>query len=229
MDDTNNFPDERKVRRRLWRAEAVYVSGLAIFAILAVFAHFYAYFGWDLQVAHAIQSVHGLDGFMSFVSFFGNGIVPFALTAITILILLWFKLKPEAYGLLFSAAGGETLNRLLKLIIGRPRPASDLVTIMHAERSQSFPSGHVTFYVLYFGFLLFLAYAYLPRGSVARRAAITLCALPILLIGFSRVYLGVHWPSDTIGAYLFAGLWLAISVHFYRKLKLSKEERLSSM
>jgi membrane-associated phospholipid phosphatase len=229
MDDTNNFPDQRKVRRRLWRAEAVYVSGLAIFAILAVCAHIYAYFGWDLRVAHAIQSVHGLYGFMSFVSFFGNEVVPFALTAITILILWWFKLKPEAYGLLLSTAGGETLNRLLKLIIGRPRPAADLVTIMQVEPSQSFPSGHVTFYVLYFGFLLFLAYAHLPRGSLARRAAITLCALPILLIGFSRVYLGAHWPSDTIGAYLFAGIWLAVSVHFYRRFKVSKEERLSSV
>jgi undecaprenyl-diphosphatase len=122
---------------------------------------------------------------------------------------------------LLSVAGGEAVNRIIKLIIGRPRPTANLVEIMQVERSQSFPSGHVTFYLCYFGFLFFLAFAHLPRGSFARRAALTLCALPVLLIGFSRVYLGAHWPSDVLGAYLFGGLWLGLSLHIYRKWKIT--------
>jgi membrane-associated phospholipid phosphatase len=108
------------------------------------------------------------------------------------------------------------LNRLTKLIVARPRPTAGLVHILQHEKTESFPSGHVTFFVCYFGFLFFIAYARLPRGSFARRAALIICSLPILLIGLSRIYLGAHWPSDTLGAYLFAGLWLGVAIHFYR-------------
>jgi undecaprenyl-diphosphatase len=210
----------RQNRMRPTRAEAVYSIAVVAFSVLAILAHLYAYFGWDLLATHELQSVHSIHGFMYAVSVFGNGWIPWVISAVTITLLLVFKFRFEAWGLLLSVAGGEALNRLIKLIIGRPRPAANLVEIMQVERTQSFPSGHVTFYVCYFGFLFFLAYTHLPRGSFARRAALTICALPILLIGFSRVYLGVHWPSDVLGAYLFGGLWLGFSLHVYRKWKM---------
>ena len=107
----------------------------------------------------------------------------------------------------------------MKAVIARPRPAADLVGFAYEGRGLSFPSGHVTFYVCYFGFLFFVAYAILPRGSALRRAALVLTALPVLVVGFSRVYLRAHWPSDTLGAYLVAGLWLAFSLEAYRRWK----------
>jgi membrane-associated phospholipid phosphatase len=210
----------RRVRIRLARAEAIYWIALIAFTVLAILAHIYSYFGWDFWATHELQSVHSIHGFMRAVSVFGNGWIPWAISTITITLLLVFKFRVEAWGLLLSVAGGEALNRFIKLIIGRPRPAANLVEIMQVERTQSFPSGHVTFYACYFGFLFFLAYTHLPRGSFARRAALTICALPILLIGFSRVYLGAHWPSDVLGAYLFGGLWLGFSLHVYRKWKM---------
>lgn len=211
----------RRAARRLRRAEVAYGAGLVLFAVLALFAHVYSYFGWDLTMAHAVQSIRlpGLLRFMLAVSVFGNGWTPYWLTAATMLLFLLFRRYSEAAGLIFSAGGSGLLNTLLKILIARPRPSADLVEILAERARASFPSGHVMFYVTYFGFLCFVAYALLRRGTMARRAALTLAALPIVLVGFSRVYLGAHWPSDTLGAYLVGGLWLGLSVELYRRWK----------
>ena len=221
-------PAERRQRfravRRLMRAEVYYGAALAAFALLTAFAYFNAYFGWDLRAARAVQSVEGIHGFMRVVSLVGDGWTPYALTGATALVFLLLRRKSEAAGLFFSAAGGGIVVHLIKMSVGRPRPAADLVRIFTEGDTLSFPSGHVTFYVTYFGFLFFVAYALLPRGSLARRLALALTALPVLLVGLSRVYLGRHWPSDTLGAYLMGGLWLALALDLYRRRKSRRAE-----
>jgi undecaprenyl-diphosphatase len=207
--------------RRLWHAQTVYIIVLAAFAVLAALAHFYAYFGWDLAAARALQSFRlpGLYNLMSAASFFGNRLTPWILTTATAILFLVSGRRSEMAGLILSAGGGAMVNRLLKMVIGRPRPVSDLVRVSVYPAAESFPSGHVTFYVCYFGFLFFVAYALLPRGGVARKLALAATALPVVLVGLSRVYLGAHWPSDTLGAYLLSGLWLAFSLDMYRRWK----------
>jgi undecaprenyl-diphosphatase len=208
----------RRTARRLLRAETLYAIMLLGFGVLASFAYFNTYFEWDLRIARTLQHlpVPGLLEFMRAVSVFGNTWKPFAITTVTALGFLAFSRRTEAAGLVLSAGGSAILNSLIKNLIARPRPTSELVTIYRDLHTQSFPSGHVTFYVSFFGFLFFVAYALLPLRSLARRAALTLILLPIVLVGFSRVYLGAHWPSDTLGAYLMSGLWLAFSLHIYR-------------
>ena len=209
--------------RRLWRAEAIYVVALGAFAILAVFAYIDPYFSWDLKVSTAFNwksfSPPGVFEFMRFMSSFGNRWTPYLLTTATVIIFLLFRRRSEAAGLIMSTAGSGLINSLLKLSISRPRPSPDLLPIYHDWATQSFPSGHVTFYVCYFGFLFFVAYALLLPASSARRLALVLTGLPVVLIGFSRVYLGAHWPSDTIGAYLWSGVWLGFSLEMYRRWK----------
>lgn len=211
----------RRAVRRLWRAEMFYLMAMAIFVVLALFAHLYAYFGWDLAASLWLQNHNApwMFQFMRAVSLFGDKWIPWVLASVAVILFLFFGRRSEAAALMLSTGGGELLNILLKLVIARPRPSSELVTVFRALKTQSFPSGHVTFYVCYFGFLFFAAYALLPRRSLSRRAALTLTAIPVLLIGFSRVYLGEHWPSDTIGAYLASGLWLSFSLHMYRRWK----------
>ncbi|MBA2340389.1 MAG: phosphatase PAP2 family protein [Pyrinomonadaceae bacterium] len=211
----------RRAAQRLLRAEIRYAAALAAFTLLAVFAHFYSYFGWDLRAERALQSlaIPGLEALMRFVSFFGNTWHPHAITAITLSLFLYFRRRSEAAALLLSAGGCAIVNSLAKILIARPRPTADLVRVFRDVPTQSFPSGHVTFYVCYFGFLFFTAYALLPRASSVRRLALAAFFLPVLLVGFSRVYLGAHWPSDTIGAYLLSGVWLAFSLHMYRHWK----------
>lgn len=210
-----------RAARRLWRAQTIYFIALAAFAVLAAFAHFYAYFAWDLAVERALQTlpVPGLYGLMRATSLIGSGLTPYVLTVVTALLFLAFRHRSEALGLLLSAGGGELFNRLLKLLIARPRPAAGLVTVFSQLRTESFPSGHVTFYVCYFGFLFFIAYALLRRGTYTRLLALIATVIPVALVGLSRVYLGEHWPSDVLGAYLFGGLWLALSLDLYRRWK----------
>lgn len=217
--------DELETRKhvvaRIRRAQLLYAATLVLFATLALLAHLYAYFGWDVAVVRMVQSVDQpwLLAAMRAVSVVGDGWLPYALTAATTIALAALKLKREAAHLVLSAGGGALLNNAIKLLIARPRPGAYLVKVYGALDSKSFPSGHVMFYVTYFGFLLFVAYALLPRGTLARRLALTLMAFPVLLVGLSRVYLGLHWPSDVLGAYLVSGLWLAVVLHSYRRSK----------
>jgi membrane-associated phospholipid phosphatase len=214
-------PQRRRETRRLRRAEYAYALGLVAFAVLAVLAKANAYFAWDVSVANAVQSipVPGMETLMSVVSLPGNGVTSWAVVIVGVLVFFVFRRRSEAFGLLLSAAGGSALNRVVKYVVARPRPTMEHIRVSGEWAHESFPSGHVTFYVCFFGFLFFVAFALLPKGSNLRRAACALAALPVLLVGLSRVYLGAHWPSDTLGAYLFSGLWLAFSLDLYRRWK----------
>jgi undecaprenyl-diphosphatase len=206
---------------RLWRAQVRYTVVLVAFAVLAFYARVNAYFAWDRAIAQWLQSwrTPALDAFMYAVSFIGYTWYPYALAVATALVFFAARLRSEAFGLFVSTAGSGTLNRAVKLLIARPRPAAPVVNIFREHGGQSFPSGHVTFYVCYFGFLFFVAYALLPKRTLARRLALAVTALMVALVGLSRVYLGAHWPSDTLGAYFLGGLWLAFSLYIYRRWK----------
>jgi undecaprenyl-diphosphatase len=209
--------------RRLWRAEAVYIVALGAFAVLAIFAYLDPYFAWDLRFSTAFNwstfTPPGLFPLLRFISIFGNSWTPYALTVLVVIIFLIFRRRSEAAGLTMSVLGSAIINSLLKLVISRPRPTPNLIPVYRDTVTQSFPSGHVTFYVCFFGFLFFVAYALLQRGSNLRRLVLTIMALPVLLVGLSRIYLGAHWPSDTLGAYLWSGVWLAFSLVMYRRWK----------
>ena len=216
-------PRQRAIRR-LWRAETIYFVALGAFAILAIFAYLDPYFSWDLRFSTAFNwnsfAPPGLFPLLHFMSIFGNSFTPYAMTVVMVIIFLVFRRRSEAAGLTMSVLGSAIINSTLKLLISRPRPAvSALVPVYRNTATQSFPSGHVTFYVCFFGFLFFVAFALLPRGSALRRLALTITAVPVLLVGLSRIYLGAHWPSDTLGAYLWSGVWLAFSLEMYRRWK----------
>ena len=126
-----------------------------------------------------------------------------------------FGLQWEAVTALVAAALPPLVNVVVKGIIRRPRPTVDLVHVLNVLNSYSFPSGHVMFYVGFFGFLWFLIYTLLKR-SVLRTILLIFFGALIVLIGISRIYLGQHWASDVLGAYLLGGLTLAAIFQFYR-------------
>ena len=97
------------------------------------------------------------------------------------------------------------VGNALKRVVERPRP--DYLLIGPAPESLSFPSGHAVYAFLFGGILIYLTGKLVPT-PVLRRGVQAVLALLILAMGASRVYLGMHWPSDVIGGYLFAGVAL---------------------
>lgn len=201
-------------------AETVLLVVLIAYSVLAAFAYRYAYFDWDLALAWRLQlvSLPGFDTLMLAVSFLGNGWVPWLLTVAAGLSLIKIGLRVEGLVCMTGTGLGWSVNLLLKLLIGRPRPAAALVRIAGEYSYESFPSGHVVFFVEFLGFLFFLAFV-LQRPGWTRRVTLIVLGSLISLVGLSRVYLGAHWPSDVIGAYLAGAIWLTVMIEAYRRLK----------
>jgi membrane-associated phospholipid phosphatase len=219
------FVSSRRAAIRARWAELTFGSALLVYTVLAVLAHRYAYFDWDVRLARAIQSISipGFASFMYVLSELGSGWIPVILVGSIGAALLIKGLKLEAAIVVIGASLGAAMNSLLKVIIGRPRPPDTLVTVVRHYAHDSFPSGHVTFFVEFFGFLLFLTFVLLKK-PFPRRTLIFALTVFISLIGVSRVFMGAHWPSDVAGAYLAGGAWLMLMIEIYRQGKTKERE-----
>jgi len=207
----------RPTRRARAAAFQAYVLGASVaFVALAVAAHYVPYFGLDLRITKAVQSLHVgvLDAVLRALTWAGFVPQVDVIGTLLFLTLFLFGLRWEAVGVLF-AYGITFVGMVVKLLVVRPRPSADLVYVMSQLDSTAFPSGHVLAATSVCGYLAFLAYTLLKPS--ARRTALIGVALAIVpLMGVSRIYLGQHWFSDVMGAYLLASLWLALTIRFYR-------------
>jgi len=143
---------------------------------------------------------------------FGSLPVLLLVTAAAIGYLLLARQVRTALFVLAATGGGLALGALLKLAYGRPRPA--LVPHLVDVASASFPSGHATDSAIVY---LTLA-ALIARGAPERALRLYILGVAILLsllIGVSRVYLGVHWPSDVVAGWTIGAAWaLACSLAY---------------
>ena len=116
---------------------------------------------------------------------------------------------------LSSVYGGMLLNRILKYVFQRPRPRFDDPLL--SLTSYSFPSGHTMTATVLYGVLA--AYFFTTTPDWRRRVVIVFVAsLLILLVGFSRIYLGVHYLSDVLGAMAEGLAWLALCLTLVHSL-----------
>lgn len=120
---------------------------------------------------------------------------------------IWQKRWFRVWMFFLTVAGSEAFAVLMKIFIARPRP--DPVGALLLETTYSFPSGHALIALSLYGFL---AYIFLRerRHAVTRIIVFFLAVFVIAGVGISRIYLGVHWPSDVIGGYLLAAIWLTV-------------------
>ncbi len=155
--------------------------------------------------------------FFLFITELGKSqiILVFALAAIGV---LWIYRKRIYIGpLLLSIVGSETFTFLGKIVFHRPRPEA----AVYAEKSFSFPSGHAAIAVAFYGFLAYMLIRNFGRWKTKVNIFFA-GMLIILLIGFSRLYLGVHYFSDVWGGYLVGALWLIISISILEWLRSKK-------
>ena len=187
------------------------------FSTLTILVETTPSFPIDLQITQAIQSIDApsFAWVMRLISW--PGFLPQSVL-ITLLIgftLYMFDFRWESIAALFTAFISGVTNESVKYWIQRPRPAADLVDVFEVLSSYSFPSGHVMFYTIVFGFVWYLAYTVLKR-SVKRTVVLGIFGTLVALVGMSRIYLGQHWASDVLGAYLLGGLILAGIILLHR-------------
>ena len=150
------------------------------------------------------------------VTALGGGTVLTIITGIVVLYLLVVKKWATALFVAIAVAAGGAANDLLKATFLRARP--DVVEHLTEAYSTSFPSGHAMNSALTY---LTLA-ALLARTQNNRRVRVYLIAVAVLLtlsIGFSRVYLGVHWPTDVIAGWCVGAAWALVFTGTARALQ----------
>lgn len=137
-----------------------------------------------------------------------------------LLTLLSFLLKNKKLSFIITANLGliTIINQVLKFIVKRPRP-SDLFLIV--ETGYSFPSGHSMVSLSFYGLLIYFIYKYFKNKNL-KIFLIMLLSLIIVLIGVSRVYLGVHFVSDVISGFLLSLSYLIIFIKVINKFILKE-------
>jgi membrane-associated phospholipid phosphatase len=133
------------------------------------------------------------------------------------------RLWVEALWLLGTPLASAIVS-VLKQLVDRPRPSHDLVGVLAPLSDPSFPSGHVVQYTAIFGGAFFLVYV-LAQRSARRTSMLVALAVPILLVGPSRLYLGQHWLSDVLGGYAVAVLFLVPYCWAYARWRSARRMR----
>lgn len=204
------------------------VFSLIGFSLMAFTISAHEFLNFDGNVISFIQGWESpiLTTLMKFFTFIGSASSVIILS-IFVLLFLYRVLKHRLELVLFSAVilGSPLLNLILKLFFHRTRP--DLHRLIEIG-GYSFPSGHAMNAFTLYGILTFLLWRHI-RTKWGRNLLILLSTMMILSIGISRIYLGVHYPSDIIGGYFASGCWLAISIWFFQKHQERKNQTVRSV
>ena len=193
-------------------------AALALLVAYAALGSAYTKFPGDLAVSTWVQSNRAgwLDSVMEAVSAAGTSYGALAALAFAVLGTFLLRGVRPAVFLLAVAMLGVLVRTGLKLLIARPRPADELVTVMVENEGYSFPSGHVMFYVVLLGALYVLLTSPGLSGRTIRLVQAVI-GVALILTGISRIYLGVHWLSDVVAGYVFGAVLVAVAAWVWRR------------
>jgi undecaprenyl-diphosphatase len=185
----------------------VWLALLACFIALALRASTRDVLGVDVTLERWVQSLPSVTGdVLSLANWFGNGPELSVVTLAAAALLIYRRDLPAAALVLLTYVP-RTFNDLAKSLVSEPRPDPDLVRVGYPHDNLSFPSGHVVGITVALALIFFIA----PRFSDSRYVVYAIravCLFFVATVGLARVWLGAHWPTDTLGGYIYASLFL---------------------
>lgn len=195
-----------------------FVLMIAIAISLSYAASRFPVLPFDLKSYQELQEQASplFDSLMKGVSALGE--LPIAMALIVIAVAT-FALRRQWLEAIFMLAttSNVLLAFALKEIVRRTRPfplTENATGLIQSINQYSYPSGHVLFFVVFFGFFAYLAWIYFAGRE--RVIIIAICGALIVLIGPSRVFLGEHWASDVLGSYIIGAIWLFVLILAYQ-------------
>lgn len=197
------------MKKLKWNFFTVFII---IFGIIAYFVINHQTGDFDSFVYNMVTffKTDYFTGFYKFITFFASEVM---ILLVSLVLIIVFKNKKYGAFALLNAISILILNILLKLIFMRDRPY-DLMII--TESGYSFPSGHAMASLGFYGFIIYLLWHF----NITKRMKILfsiMLSILILLIGMSRIYLGVHYASDVLAGYMVSGAYLILYITFIRK------------
>ncbi|MGI8383937.1 phosphatase PAP2 family protein [Robertmurraya sp. P23] len=215
------------LKTQLLIAFIISLVSLLAFSVMALLVERNTIVSFDSSIISYVQGLEApwLTTIMRFFTFIGDTIPVILLTFVS-LFLLYKVLNHRAELVLFLAVmlGANILFLSLKMFFHRARP--DLHRLAEAS-NYSFPSGHATMAFALYGVLTFLLWRHI-NTSFKRTIHIILSGIVILSIGISRIYLGVHYPSDILAGYFICAFWLMLAIGFFQRYKDKRNRKVSS-
>ena len=201
-------------------ARFLWVALPLLVALLAMYGAGVGQSSAEIQLQRDIQgwSPGPLTSVAEFMTWIGHSPVYPATAALGGMILwLWLR-RPTLAGILILAAGLRGFSVVLKAIVDRERPSPLVVNVTERLSDPSFPSGHVLGATLLYGFLIYAVEVAVPVLWVKRLCQAVLASL-ILLMGYARVELGAHWPTDVLAGWAVGTIAVLLLIKLHRTLE----------
>lgn len=198
------------------RRTAIIFISLAVFAIIAASVASHDYLSFDTVIRNWVYSrrTDALNSIIIPITYSGNVQTVFALGVI---LMLWKKTR-KTFGIPFAivSISSSVCYKVVKAFFKRPRP--DVAVHLIKQGGYSFPSGHSMNCLVCYGFLIYLINIHCKNRKLARILTILL-TLQIICIGLSRVYVGVHFPTDILGGWSLGLAFLTVSIIIYERVR----------
>jgi membrane-associated phospholipid phosphatase len=216
-----NLETQQRRRKAVGCLLQVFALQLTLFGLLSWYVHIHPILPLDVAITHAFQQNQApwLRIAVLAISYPGSSPLLPVLVLLTTVVFWAIGVRLEAVFVAGLSIVSLLLNLMIKVQVGRPRPTGHLVHIIETAIGYSFPSGHVMAYIAYWGLLFCFGVILFQGRHWWRTALLVISASFAVLIGPSRIYLGDHWASDVLGAYLIGGVLLGLTIALYLPLK----------
>ncbi len=191
---------------------AVWLACLGGFVALGAWAAQGEVWSVNVDVVRWVQGGPRLVGWLSDAANATNASWSVALIIAAAAVILMLRRSPVEALLVLGTLAPRALQHELKYVFDEPRPAAMLVRVTEIQNNPGYPSGHVVGSVALFGLLFAFAPLMFGRRRPATLAVRAYAAYMVVWMPIARMWVGAHWPTDCLGAYLFAALYLGPAI-----------------